>query len=228
MNRRPRVLLADDHTMLLDAFKRVLEPVCEVVGSVADGRALLEAAPKLKPDAIVLDIAMPRLNGLDACRQLHQTMPETKLIFLTANEDPDLAVEAFRMGASAYLLKNSASSELFIAIQHALCGKIYITPLVTKGVPIGVFLSRDVKAAGDKLTARQREVLQLHAEGRAMKEIADLLGVTPRTVAFHKYTIMEKLGLKTSAELVQYAVQHDMVGNKSAGRGPTIRSSRSE
>jgi len=218
MNRRPRVLLADDHTMLLDAFKRVLEPACEVVGSVADGRALLEAAPKLKPDVIVLDIAMPRLNGLDASRQLKQTMPETKLVFLTANEDPDLAVEAFQMGASAYLLKNSASSELFTAIQHALAGKIYITPLVTKGTPVGVFLSRDLKASGQKLTARQREVLQLLAKGRAMKEVADLLGVTPRTVAFHKYTIMEQLSLKTSAELVQYAVQQGMVGNKSVGR----------
>ena len=218
MNRRPRVLLADDHTMLLDAFQRVLEPACEVVGSVADGRALLEAAPKLKPDVIVLDIAMPRLNGLDACRQLKQTMPETKLVFLTANEDPDFAVEAFRMGAAAYLLKNSASSELFTAIQHAFAGKIYITPLVTKGLPVGVFLSRDVKASGEKLTARQREVLQLLAEGRPMKEVADLLGLTPRTVAFHKYTIMEQLGLKTSAELVQYAVEHRLVVLKGGGR----------
>ena len=218
MNRRPRVLLADDHTMLLDAFQRVLEPACEVVGSVADGRALLEAAPRLKPDIIVLDIAMPRLNGLDACRQLKQTLPETKLIFLTANEDPDLAVEALQMGASAYLLKNSASSELFTAIQHALAGRIYLTPLVTKGTPVGVFLSRDVKAAGEKLTARQREVLQLLAEGRPMKEVADLLGVTPRTVAFHKYTIMEQLGLKTSAELVQYAVEHRLVVLKGRGQ----------
>lgn len=211
MNCRPRILLADDHTMLLDAFKRVLEPACEVVGSVADGRALLAAAPKLKPDVIVLDIAMPRLNGLDACRQLKQMTPETKLVFLTANEDPDLAVEAFQAGASAYLLKNSASSELFTAIEQVLAGKIYLTPLVTKGTPVGVFLRRDVKASGEKLTARQREVLQLLAEGRAMKEVADLLGVTPRTVAFHKYTMMEQLGLKTSAELVQYAVANRLV-----------------
>ena len=209
--RRPRVLLADDHTLLLEAFQRLLEPACEVVGRVADGRALLEAAPRLKPDVIVLDIAMPRLNGLDACRQLKQTMPETKLVFLTANEDADLVVEAFQMGASAYLLKNSASSELFTAIQHALAEKIYITPLVTKGTPVGVFLSRDVKAAGEKLTARQREVLQLLAEGRSMKEAGDVLKLTPRTVAFHKYTMMETLGLKTGAELVQYAVEHHIV-----------------
>lgn len=214
MNRRPRVLLVDDHRMLLDAFQRVLEPTCEIVGCVADGRALLEAAPRLKPDAIVLDIAMPRLNGLDACRQLMQTMPETKIVFLTANEDPDLALEALQAGARAYLLKHSAASELFTAIQHALAGRIYVTPLVMKGLPIGVFLSREVKAAGDKLTHRQREVLQLLAEGRGMKEVADLLGVTPRTIAFHKYTILEHLGLKTGAELVQYAVEHDMVVSK--------------
>jgi DNA-binding NarL/FixJ family response regulator len=214
MTRRPRILLADDHTILLDSFKRLLEPTCEVVGSVKDGRALLEAAPKLKPDAIVLDISMPLLNGLDAAIHLKKSSPDTKLIFLTVNEDPDLAVEAFRRGASGYLLKNCASSELFSAIENALQGKIYITPLVTKGTPIGVFLKREVKASTEKLTDRQREVLQLLAEGRVMKEVADILKVTPRTVAFHKYTMMEELGVKTTAELVQYAVQHGMVAAK--------------
>jgi DNA-binding NarL/FixJ family response regulator len=189
-----------------------------VVGRVADGRALLEAASKLQPDVVVLDITMPRLNGLDACRQLKQTMPEVKLIFLTANEDPDLAVEAFRMGASAYLLKNSASSELFIAIEDALAGKIYVTPLVTGGTPVGVFLDRDVKSSGEKLTARQREVLQLLAEGRSMKEVAEQLGVTPRTVAFHKYTIMDQLGIKTGAGLVQYAVVNRMVAPRGSNQ----------
>jgi DNA-binding NarL/FixJ family response regulator len=214
MTGRPRILLADDHTILLDSFKRLLEPTCEVVGSVKDGRALLEAAPKLKPDAIVLDISMPLLNGLDAAVHLKKSIPDTKLIFLTVNEDPDLAVEAFRRGAFGYLLKNSASSELFAAIQKALQGKIYITPLVTKGAPIGVFLNREVKASTEKLTDRQREVLQLLAEGRVMKEVADILKVTPRTVAFHKYTMMEELGVKTTAELVQYAVQHGMLAAK--------------
>jgi DNA-binding NarL/FixJ family response regulator len=194
----------------------------EVVGCVRDGREVLEVAPKLKPDVIVLDISMPRLNGLDACRQLRRTNPEARLIFLTVNEDADLAVEAFRLGASAYLLKSCASSELFTAIQNALQGKIYITPLITKGTPIGVFLSRELKALSQDLTGRQREVLQLLAEGRLMKEVADILKVTPRTVAFHKYTIMEELGLKTTAELVQYAVQQGMVVAKPMGR-PSIR-----
>ena len=222
MNCRPRVLLADDHTILLDSFKRLLEPTCEVVGCVKDGREVLEVAPKLKPQVIVLDISMPRLNGLDACRQLRRTNPEARLIFLTVNEDPDLAVEAFRLGASAYLLKSCASSELFTAIQNALQGKIYVTPLITKGTPIGVFLSRELKALSQDLTGRQREVLQLLAEGRLMKEVADILKVTPRTVAFHKYTIMGELGLKTTAELVQYAVQHAMVAAKPMGR-PSAR-----
>ena len=138
-------------------------------------------------------------------------MPGARFIFLTVNEDPDIAAEAIGLGASAYLLKNSASGELFTAIELALAGKTYVTPLVTKGVPLGVFLRRATKPGAEKLTVRQREVLQLLAEGRAMKEVADLLQVSPRTVAFHKYTIMEQLGVKTSAELVQYALEHGML-----------------
>jgi DNA-binding NarL/FixJ family response regulator len=208
---RPRILLADDHAMLLAAFQRLLAPTCDVVGTVADGRALLEAAPRLKPDVIVLDISMPLLNGIDACRQLQPKLPDTRWVFLTVNEDPDLAVEAFRLGASGFLLKSSAASELFSAIEMAMEGKPYITPLLTKGVPLPLFLSRTPNPHADKLTARQREVVQLLAEGRLMKEVADILGVTPRTVAFHKYTIMRQLGLKTTAELVQYAVKHGIV-----------------
>ena len=211
MNRRPRVLLADDHTMLLEAFRRLLEPKCEIVGTAADGRALLELAAKTQPEVIVLDIAMPRLNGIDAGAQLRRRMPSVRLVFLTVNEDPDIAAEAIRLGASGYLLKNSASGELFTAIERALAGQTYITPLVTKGVPLGVFLRRATKPVTEKLTMRQREVLQLLAEGRAMKEVADLLAVSPRTIAFHKYSIMEQLGVKTSAELVQYALEHGML-----------------
>ena len=211
MNRRPRILLADDHTMLLDAFRRLLEPRCEIVGTASDGRALIDLAANTRPDVIVLDISMPRLNGMDACAQLRRKMPEVRLVFLTVNEDPDIAAEAIRLGASGYLLKSSASAELFTAIEQALAGKIYITPLVTKGVPLGVFLRKAMKPGVEKLTVRQREVLQLLAEGRLMKEIADILHVTARTVAFHKYTIMEHLGLKTSAELVQYALEHGML-----------------
>jgi DNA-binding NarL/FixJ family response regulator len=205
MNSRPRILLADDHTMLLAAFQRLLEPRCEIVGTACDGRALIDLAANTRPDLVVLDISMPGLNGMDACAQLRLRMPGVRLVFLTVNEDPDIAAEAIRLGASGYLLKSSASAELFTAIEQALAGKTYITPLVTKGVPLGVFLRQAVKPGVEKLTA----------EGRAMKEVADLLHVTVRTVAFHKYTIIEHLGLKTSAELVQYALEHGMLKKRS-------------
>ena len=211
MSRRPRLLLADDHTMLLDAFRRLLEPRCEIVGIASDGRQLIDLAFRTRPEVIVLDISMPRLNGMDACARLCRKMPELKLIFLTVHEDPDLAAEAIRLGASGYLLKSCASTELFTAIEQALTGKLYVTPLLTKGLPLGVFLSRTTKPGVEKLTVRQREVLQLLAEGLLMKQIADLLDVTADTVAFHKYTIMERLGLKTSAELVQYALERGML-----------------
>ena len=211
MKPRPRVLLADDHTMLLEAFQRLLAPECDIVGTVADGRALLGAAPRLKPDVIVVDVSMPLLNGIDACRQLQPKLPDTKWVFLTVNADPDVAAEAIRSGASAYLLKNSAASELFLAIQKAVAGSHYITPLITKGAPRASFLGRAHYPEDEKLTARQREVLQLLAEGRLMKEVADILGVSARTVAFHKYAMMQELGVKTSAELVQYAVKQGLV-----------------
>jgi DNA-binding NarL/FixJ family response regulator len=211
MMTRPRVLLADDHTMLLDAFQRLLTPTCEVVGAVSDGRSLVEAAPRLKPDVVVLDISMPLLNGMDACRQLQPRLPDTQWVFLTVNEDPDVAVEAFRLGGLGYLLKKSAAAELFLAIQRVMCGQPYITPLLTQGMPLGVFLTRAAKVPTDALTPRQREVIQLLAEGRLMKEVADILGVTLRTIAFHKYSIMKQLGVQSSAQLVQYAVHHGLV-----------------
>lgn len=197
--------------MLLDAFRRLLEPQFEISGTASDGRVLLELSVKSNPDAVILDISMPRLNGMEACAQLRRKLPGTKIIFLTVNEDPDVAAEAIRMGASGFLLKSSASAELIAAIEMALAGKIYVTPLITRGKPIGVFLEGSAKPTAGKLTPRQREVLQLLAEGRSMKEAGDILSLTPRTVAFHKYTMMEMLGLKTSAELVQYAVTHGIV-----------------
>ena len=214
--KRPRILLADDHTMLLDAFRRLLEPRCEIVGTAADGRTLLDVAASSRPDVIVLDISMPQLNGMDAFIQLRRKMPDLKFVFLTVNEDSDIAAHAIKLGASGYLLKSSAAGELFTAIERALAGKIYITPLLTKGVPLGVFLSQAAKPDVEKLTVRQREVLQLLAEGRAMKEIADLLNVTARTVAFHKYTIMEHLGLKTTPELVQYALEQGLLKKRTS------------
>jgi DNA-binding NarL/FixJ family response regulator len=209
--KRPRVLLADDHRLLREAFARLLEPACEVVGAVADGRALLAAAPELSPDVVVLDVAMPLLNGLDAARQLKRGMPEVKVIFLTVNEDPDLAAEAFRAGASAYLLKNSAATELFQAIQEVLQGGVYVTPVATRGLVETVIRPHEAAAKANELTQRQREVLRLLAEGRTMKEVARILAITPRTVAFHKYGMMEQLGIKSSAELIQFAVKHRLV-----------------
>jgi DNA-binding NarL/FixJ family response regulator len=209
--KRPRVLLADDHRLLREAFVKLLEPNCDVVGAVSDGRALLEAAPKLLPDVVVVDIAMPQLNGLDAARQLKRAMPAVKVIFLTVNEDPDLAAEAFRAGGSAFLLKNSAASELLQAIQDVMQGRSYVTPLATRDMVDSLLRQPEPGKGAHELSLRQREVLQLLAEGRTMKEIASLLKITPRTVAFHKYSMMKELGIKTSAELVQYAIKKRIV-----------------
>jgi DNA-binding NarL/FixJ family response regulator len=209
--RRPRVLLADDHQMLLDALKELLEPDYEVVGLVSDGHALLKAARKLLPDIIVLDIAMPQLNGLDAGRRLKQSLPAVKLIFMTMHEDPYLVGEAFRAGASAFLHKQAAGLELNEAIERVLKGGSYVTPSAAKGLD-NIFLREPKKRENaPEPSARQREVIQLLAQGRTMKEAADLLFITPRTVAAHKYSVMELLQLKTTADLVQYAIKQRII-----------------
>jgi len=205
---RPRILLADDHQMLLDAFKVMLEPEFDVVGTVNNGRALLEEFARLVPDVVVVDVAMPLLNGLEAGRQIKAQRRSVKLIFLTMNPDPDLAREALRLGASGYVLKLSAARELKQAIQEALSGRSYLTPLITKDV-VGNLIDRPTRMR--ELTGRQREVLQLLAEGKSMKEAAAILDLTPRTVAFHKYRMMEQLHLKTTAELVKFAVRRGIV-----------------
>jgi len=205
---RPRILMADDHLMLLEAFKALLEPDFDVVGTVTDGRALLEEFSRLHPDVVLLDVAMPLLNGLDAGRQLKAQRRSVKLIYLTMNPDPDLAGEALRLGASGYVLKSSAAQELKQAIQEALRGRSYITPLITRDV-VGSLIQQ--RTSRNELTGRQREVLQLLAEGKSMKEVGAILNLTPRTVAFHKYRMMEQLRLKSSAELVRFAVQQGVV-----------------
>lgn len=207
---RPRVLLADDHALLLGAFERLLADECDVVGQVSDGRALVAAAEALQPDVVVVDISMPLLNGLEAGRQIKQKAKHVRLVFLTMNEDPDLAAEAFRSGASGYVLKRSAASELLTAIREVVQGRSYVTPLITAGL-VGSLQHEDEHSPARELTSRQREVLQLLAEGRSMKEVASVLNVTPRTVAFHKYRMMEQLKVKTTAELVQYAVKQGIV-----------------
>jgi DNA-binding NarL/FixJ family response regulator len=204
---RPRILLADDHTILLDAFKALLESEFDVVGAVTDGRALLAECARVTPDVVVLDIAMPLLNGLDAGRQIKSERRSVKLIYLTMNPEPRLAAEALRLGASGYLLKSSAATELQQAIREALKGRSYITPLIAGEVVNALLETREAP----ELTTRQREVLQLLAEGRSMKEVGGILNVAPRTVAFHKYRMMEQLRLKTSAELIQFAVKQGVV-----------------
>jgi DNA-binding NarL/FixJ family response regulator len=208
---RTRVILADDHTLMLDALKNLLEPEFEVVGTFADGHALVEAAPKLKPNVIVLDIGMPTMNGLSAAERLKRLIPSVKLIFLTMNRDPDVAAEAFRLGANGFLLKNSAGTELVQAIRQVIRGVSYVTKLMTEDI-IGSSINhfKNLKSTSH-LTLRQKEVLQLLAEGRSMKEAAFILNVSPRTVAFHKYTMMEHLHIKSSAELIQYAMQSQML-----------------
>jgi DNA-binding NarL/FixJ family response regulator len=207
----PRIMLADDHTLIVEAIRNLLEPSCEVVGAVSDGRALVELAASLKPDAVLVDIAMPLLNGLDAMRQLKVKMPEIKLICLTMNEDPDLAAEAMRAGASGYLLKTSPATELFHAIQEVLRGKSYVTPKIARGMRESFIRDPRPKDRSKVLTPRQREVTQLLAEGKSLKEAADVLHVTPRTVAFHKYQIMGELRLKSTADLVRFAIKNRIV-----------------
>ena len=206
---KPRVILADDHTLLLEAFEKLLAPECDIVAKVADGRALLAAVREHHPDVVVLDLAMPLLNGIDAARQIKQEDRSVRLVFVTMNEDPDLAAEAFRIGASAYLLKRSAASELLVAIREVMKGRSYVTPLVTSGL-VGSLLDQGERPKHE-LTPREREVLQLLAEGYSMKEAADMLNVTPRTIAFHKYRMMEQLGIRTTAELIQLAVKNHLV-----------------
>jgi DNA-binding NarL/FixJ family response regulator len=203
----PRLLLADDHSLLLDAFKTLLTPSCDIVGTVTDGRQLLAEAPRLKPDVIVLDMAMPVLNGLDAGRRLKQMMPATKLIYLTVNQDPDIADEAFRIGASGYLLKTSAGRELFHAIEEAIRGRRYMTPLIAERMEEQFIRGSKRNPGTSNLTLRQREVLQLLGEGYSMKQTAAVLNITPRTVAFHKYSIMQEYQLKSNADLLRFAIQ---------------------
>lgn len=209
--RRTRVLIADDHTLLAEACANLLQPEFEVVGIVNNGRALLRAAPELKPDIVILDIGMPELNGLDAGDHLKHVMPSVKLVYLTVNTGPDVAAEAFRRGASGYIVKQCAAAELLTAIRRVVKGESYLSPLVTKDMVD--FLLRSGKAYSEekKITVRQREILQLLAEGMSMKAIADVLSLKPGTVAFHKYRIMQSLGLKTNAELLHYAIKHHLV-----------------
>ena len=211
---RPRVLLADDHTLVLDGFRKLLEDRCEVVGAAEDGRTLLRMAQELQPDIVTLDISMPQLNGVDAARKLKKMLPLTKLIFVTMHADPAYVNEAFKAGASGYLLKRSAGSELLQAIQSVMDGQCYVTPLVAKGLVKSVITGDNPTVSKDEpLTVRQREVLQLVAEGMTVKEIASALNISPKTVEFHKSHIMTQLDLHTTAELTKYALVHGLIAS---------------
>jgi len=210
-SNRSRVLIADDHNLVAELCKTLLEPEFDVIGTVSDGHALLCAAIELKPDVIVLDIAMPVLNGLDAGRQLKEALHAVKLVYLTMNTDPELAVEAFHRGASGYLLKTCAASEMVLAVRDVLRGKTYLSPSLKERVNYLRWEQKEIREEANRLTERQREVLQLLAEGKVMKEIAGILNMTTRTVAFHKYRIMGALGAKSNAELVRYAVRNHLV-----------------
>lgn len=214
--KRPRVLLADDHPILTEGIQKILEPRFELIGAVQDGRALLREAKRLEPDLLLVDISMPLLNGIDAARQLKKTMPRSKIVFLSMHADPEYVSEAFAAGASGYLLKSSFSSELVFALEEVLKGRYYISPAVAKDV-VASFTEADDGSRThppqlhSKLTPRQREVLQLVAEGKAVKEIATLLDISVKTVEFHKTRITEQLDLHSTAELTKYAIAHRLV-----------------
>lgn len=208
---KPKLLLADDHSLVIEGMRKLLENRYDVVGTVEDGRALLDSAATLHPDVVLLDISMPLLNGIDAARQLKQQQPEIKLIFLTMHADRAYVNEAFKAGASGYLLKRSAGAELLQAIESVLAGNSYVTPLVAKDlIRIAVDGTGGTAPVRDILTLRQREVLQLVAEGHSVKEIASILNISPKTVEFHKTQIMDQLDLHTTAELTKYALAHGL------------------
>jgi DNA-binding NarL/FixJ family response regulator len=210
--KRPRVLLADDHKIVVEGLRSLLEPEFELVGTVEDGRALVAAAEELAPDVIVADISMPLLNGIEALRQLGKKGLATKVIFLTMQTDVTYTTRALDAGACGYVLKHAAPSELILAIREVLKDKIYVTPMLLKnGLQNFMEDIQHRRKSVLKLTPRQREVLQLLAEGRSAKEVGGVLNISTRTVEFHKYRMMQDLQLQTNAELVQYAIKHGIV-----------------
>jgi len=213
---KPRLLLADDHTLLLDGLRMMLEPEFDLVGVEEDGQAMLKSAEGLKPDLVLLDIAMPALNGIDAARQLKKNLPATKVIFLTMHSDPDYVTEAFRAGASGYLLKRSAASELMTAIREVLAGGSYISPFLGDDRQDFVAASNREGPFSDRLTPRQREVLQLVAEGRTRKEIAATLRISVKTVEFHKASLSRGFRLRTTADFTRYAIEHGLIATSHA------------
>jgi len=212
LNRKPsaRLLIADDHRLVAETCKNTLEPEFEVVGIATDGRTLVREALSLKPDIVLLDIAMPHLNGLDAGEQIKAKLPKIKLVFLTMNAGADVAAEAFRRGASAYVLKQSAAEELQAALRKVARGESYLSPLITRETVTHLLNRSKGEEEKKEITPRESEILQLLAEGKSMKEAAAILDLKAGTIAFHKYRMMQTLGLKTNAELLEYAIKRQM------------------
>ena len=209
MMNRKTILLADDHSIIRDGLRSILEKEFEVVGALKDGRTLLKEAERLKPDVVVADISMPVLNGIEATRQLRRSLPRTKVVILTMHADVIYATEVFEAGASAYVLKSGPSEEVLAAVRDVLAGEKYVSPQLASELPAPP--SERIRKHTVQLTTRQREVLQLLAEGRSAKEIADLLSISPRTVEFHKYNMMHVLQLRSMAELIRYAIRHHIL-----------------
>jgi len=210
-SHRSRILIADDHTLVAEACKHLLEAEYDVVGIVSDGRALMQATVELRPDVLLVDIAMPQLNGLDAAQQIKQKNRGMKIIFLTMNTNPEVAAEAFRRGATGYVLKHCSAEELVVAVRRVLHGESYLSPLITKDTVEFLLRSGATYQEEKRITGRQTEVLQLLAEGKSMKEIAYTLKLKAGTIAFHKYRMMGVLGLKSNAELIEYALKRNMI-----------------
>ena len=208
---RPRILIADDHALIADAFQKLLANDFDVVAVVHDGRSLIQTAQNLQPDVILVDIGMPLLNGLEAAQRIKRILPDVKVVYVTVNHDPELVAEAFRRGASGYLPKTAAASELVAAIHQSLQGEPYVSPILTDTVAGSPRSTDRDRFPMSQLTDRQIEVLQLLAEGRSMKEVASVLNLATRTVAFHKYRIMEHLQLRSDAEVIQYAMTHHVL-----------------
>jgi len=208
---KARLLIADDHTLLAEACKNLLEPEFQVLGVANNGRELLRLAEECKPDVVILDIAMPQLNGLDAGEQVRRLLPSCKLVFMTMNMEPDVAAEAFRRGASGYVVKSSTAAELVTAVRRALKSESFLSPLITKDTVEFLLRRGGAFTSETRLTPRQSEILQLLAEGMSMKEIASVLNIKPGTVAFHKYNLMQAIGVKSNAGLLRYAIKHHLI-----------------
>jgi len=206
---RPQVLIADDHAIFAEALRLLLEKTYRVVGTVSNGRALMSAASKFSPDVIVVDIGMPLLNGLDAAQRIRQQSPKVKLVFLTMQDDPNLAAAAMELGAVAFVLKHSAGSELLNAIEQVLHGKSYLTPKLRS--EDWVTMKQRAKQFSKELTPRQREIVQLWAEGHSLKQIGAELNLSEKTVEFHKHHIMEAYNLKSNADLVLFALKRGLI-----------------